>query len=502
MSRRSAAAAVVSDPPPVPVPLGEYRELALASVIESPLNPRTHFDPASIAELAASVRQHGVLHAVVVRASAHEPGAYEVVAGARRVRAARQAGLTVIPAVLREVSDAQLLELALQENLHRQSMTPLDEARALTALASLDAIYRDDRVLASKIGRSETYVRDRRKLLTLDPDVVAALEADAITAKHAERIARLPADIHRLALEACFRPGLIDVDQATDSDRLLTLAGCIDARKWPALAPALTTLRDFDRWVEAHAKVDVLDPDVQQQLLDQGEPLDGETTEGDVAAALASILQLSEDATTTEARALQVIPPSAYRVITKVKDRCDFARKGAIVHPPPVLDEVVRLVDVCTERRRCRKHWPAVAAAAKGQGAEARAKEAEQRARAEQARKDEEAAWKRDQVIACRAVGAFAAKQKLSLVTALTDYFGPIQVKRVAADFGAPLTDKTAAAFLRLRAIPTWSRAGFVDSVKGQFGAAGVKAVTAALAAATQPAAPAKKPTAKKGGRK
>src|SRR5690349_13447219 len=258
-------------------------------------------DAGELAELVESIRQHGVIEPIVVRASAFEPGKYEVIAGGRRTRASRTAGRTEIPAMVRDVNDAQLLELALQENLHRASMSPLDEARAIEKLQSLDAIYRDDRVVGSKIGRSETYVRDRKKLLKLAGVVQAALEGGAITAKHAERIARLPVDQHRAALEACFSWVMLSSEWDNDEDEP-SIAELVDAGRWSDLASTLIGLRAFDEWAEEHAKVDLTDPAIQPLLeaADVGAEklVGGETPEQIdqlVREAAAQLVQLSTD---------------------------------------------------------------------------------------------------------------------------------------------------------------------------------------------------------------
>ena len=113
---------------------------------------------------------------------------------------------------IRDVDDVQLLELALAENVHRRNMHPLDEAEALARLQTLDPSLNDLEVLGGKVGRSASYVRDKLKLLRLEPVVVEALEASAIHEKHAERIARLPADQHETALAACFARLLVEFD--------------------------------------------------------------------------------------------------------------------------------------------------------------------------------------------------------------------------------------------------------------------------------------------------
>jgi ParB family chromosome partitioning protein len=167
------------------------------SIVPNPRQPRTHFNPEDLAELVHSVREFGVLQPVVVRAN--ENGEYELIMGERRTRAAREAGLTSIPAVIRETADEHLLRDALLENLHRSELNPLEEASAYQQLLEDFGITQEE--LASRIGRSRPQISNTIRLLKLPVPVQQRVAAGVLTAGHARAILSLdtPEAMQRLA---------------------------------------------------------------------------------------------------------------------------------------------------------------------------------------------------------------------------------------------------------------------------------------------------------------
>lgn len=162
------------------------QQLPVARVQASPLQPRQRFDETAIAELAASVSERGVLQPILVRPT--DEG-YEVVAGERRLRAARLAGLESIPAVVREMSDQEALEVAIVENLQREDLNDVEQARAYRQL--LDFGLSQEQVAAA-VGKSRSAVANTLRLLTLAPEAQAAIEDGEITAGHARAILAQP----------------------------------------------------------------------------------------------------------------------------------------------------------------------------------------------------------------------------------------------------------------------------------------------------------------------
>ncbi|WP_169582916.1 MULTISPECIES: ParB/RepB/Spo0J family partition protein [Microbacterium] len=167
------------------------------SIVPNPRQPRTHFDQEDLAELVHSVREFGVLQPVVVRAN--EDGQYELIMGERRTRAAREAGLTTIPAVIRDTADEHLLRDALLENLHRSELNPLEEASAYQQLLEDFGITQEE--LASRIGRSRPQISNTIRLLKLPVPVQQRVAAGVLTAGHARAILSLdtPEAMQRLA---------------------------------------------------------------------------------------------------------------------------------------------------------------------------------------------------------------------------------------------------------------------------------------------------------------
>ncbi|MCK6079583.1 ParB/RepB/Spo0J family partition protein [Microbacterium sp. EYE_5] len=167
------------------------------SIVPNPRQPRSNFDPDDLAELVHSVREFGVLQPVVVRRN--DDGDYELIMGERRTRAAREAGLASIPAVLRETEDENLLRDALLENLHRSQLNPLEEASAYAQLLEDFGITQEE--LATRIGRSRPQISNTIRLLKLPVPVQQRVAAGVLSAGHARAILSVddPDGMQRLA---------------------------------------------------------------------------------------------------------------------------------------------------------------------------------------------------------------------------------------------------------------------------------------------------------------
>jgi ParB family chromosome partitioning protein len=166
-----------------PVVAASERVASLASITPNPYQPREIFDPAAIDELTASIREKGLLQPLLVRRSGD---GYQLIAGERRLRAARRAGLTEVPVTIRDVDDGEALELALIENLQRENLNPVEEARAYRRLADEFHLAQDD--IARRVGKSRSAVTNSLRLLNLSPDVLARLESGELSAGHARSL--------------------------------------------------------------------------------------------------------------------------------------------------------------------------------------------------------------------------------------------------------------------------------------------------------------------------
>ncbi|MFN3266240.1 MAG: ParB/RepB/Spo0J family partition protein [Deinococcales bacterium] len=168
--------------------------------LEPNLNqPRRHFDEAALEELAASIREKGVLQPLLVRPKDKK---YEIVAGERRYRAAKKVGLEQVPVVIRELSDLETLEIALVENLQRQDLSALEEARAYSQLLELGTTQDE---VAKAVGKARSTITNSLRLLQLSKDAQLALEDGSISAGHARAILAQPVSDRDWALEQIIR---------------------------------------------------------------------------------------------------------------------------------------------------------------------------------------------------------------------------------------------------------------------------------------------------------
>lgn len=167
------------------------RSVPCASVEPNPEQPRRSFDPQALEELAASIRVHGVLQPVIVRAVGG--GRYQLVTGERRLRAAGMAGLTELPAIVREFSDAEMAEIALVENLQREDLNAVEEAQALQRLVDEFGLTQEE--LARRLGRSRPAIANSLRLLQAAPEVRRAVASGELTAGHARALLGMDGDM-------------------------------------------------------------------------------------------------------------------------------------------------------------------------------------------------------------------------------------------------------------------------------------------------------------------
>ena len=165
------------------------QEISVSSIDPNPNQPRNHFDEDSLAELSASIKAIGLLQPVLVRPSS-TPDRFELIAGERRWRASKRAGLSTIPAIVRVTDDVSSVEQALVENLHRQDLTPLEEAAAYQQL--LEDFSMTHEQVASKVGKSRSAITNSLRLLTLPPTIQQYLAEGRLSAGHAKALLGTP----------------------------------------------------------------------------------------------------------------------------------------------------------------------------------------------------------------------------------------------------------------------------------------------------------------------
>jgi len=181
----------------------EYRNLPLALLIPSKTNPRRVMEDDALLELAESIRVHGVLEPLIVRPIAERQ--FEVVAGGRRFLASKVAEKQDAPCSVRELTDAQVLEIQLVENLQRRDVHPLEEAQGFHALLQLEEPKYSIEQIAAKVGKTPSYVATRARLTELAPPAVEAFYAEEIGVGHALLLAKLQSAQQEQALANCFR---------------------------------------------------------------------------------------------------------------------------------------------------------------------------------------------------------------------------------------------------------------------------------------------------------
>lgn len=216
---------------------GEVRNLPLASVIPNPHQPRKEFDPRALDDLAASIKSQGVLQPILVRPLPGKPGSYELVAGERRLRASRMAGLREIPALVRDLDDRESLAIALIENLQREDLNAVEEAEGYKQLLEQFGLSQEE--LARQLGKSRPALANSLRLLNLPPDMLKDVREGRISAGHGRALMSVSdpeaaADLHRRILAQN-----LSVRQAEEEAGLWKATGSLSlAAPEPEAAPA------------------------------------------------------------------------------------------------------------------------------------------------------------------------------------------------------------------------------------------------------------------------
>lgn len=178
-----------------PIMPSNVLEIHIQAIGPNPFQPRTRFDDAALQELADSIRSTGVLQPVLVRRNGASD--YQLVAGERRVRAAHLAGLEKVPAIIREFDDREMMELALIENVQREDLNPIDEARAYEALIQKVGLTHDQ--ISERVGKQRSSVTNSLRLLALPVEVMDMVSRGTISAGHARALLALDSPGDQLA---------------------------------------------------------------------------------------------------------------------------------------------------------------------------------------------------------------------------------------------------------------------------------------------------------------
>jgi ParB family transcriptional regulator, chromosome partitioning protein len=195
---RGIRALIPGDDSSAKAPAESIERIALDRIRTNPMQPRTEMDEKHLAELADSIRERGLVQPIVVRRKGYD---FELIAGERRFQACRRLGLAEIPAVIKDVPDDQLLELALIENIQREDLNPIDEARAYQKL--IETLGLTQAAAAARVGKDRATVANSLRLLMLQDDIQKLVASGQLTAGHARALLALgsPEEMLQTALQ-------------------------------------------------------------------------------------------------------------------------------------------------------------------------------------------------------------------------------------------------------------------------------------------------------------
>jgi ParB family chromosome partitioning protein len=211
-------------------PMTQMTEIAISQIIPNPTQPRTQFDEEALKELSDSIKQLGIIQPITVKKQDEK---YIIISGERRWRASQLAGLTTLPAYIREVDDENLHAMALVENIQRQDLNAIEIALGMQRL--IDECNLTQEAMAEKVGKKRSTVSNYMRLLSLPSEVQLALKEGLITMGHAKAIAGISEDRQLWALKKCIKKAL-SVRQAEELARKLALpinADIVEEEEYP-----------------------------------------------------------------------------------------------------------------------------------------------------------------------------------------------------------------------------------------------------------------------------
>jgi ParB family chromosome partitioning protein len=329
--------------------------LPLDAIVESPDNPRKHFDAAFIAELAGSLAKSGQFTPCLVRPHPNGGGKYELAAGATRLRAARVAKLERLDCIVRAMDDAQFLELLTFENLKRRDLRPMEEARGYANLQKRIEGWTVEK-LAERSSVSPDYVRDRLRLLKLTPAAVKLLEEGRIPLTHALELAKLDSEAQARVIEY----GLFD----ENFDGQYSALDELDKEINKQVHEKPVALAELKHYIDEHVRVDLEHPELEHLLPDTHKALQ--------LAKLEKRKQvyISLGHTQPEIRdGIKAIAPTSWKRADGLgkSKTCEYSVLGVVAGGDAARG---RAFLVCAKKEKCTTHWPEHVKRAKQRAAE------------------------------------------------------------------------------------------------------------------------------------
>ena len=222
------------------------RDVPIEQVVPSPLQPRSQFGESPLDELVESIRQHGVIQPLIVRAV---NGKLELIAGERRWRASGKLGLTTVPVIEREASDRDVLEMALIENLQREDLNPMEEAAGFVRLAKEFSMKQDE--IAGRVGKSRASVANAMRLLDLHPDVQVQVAQGRLSVGHAKVILSIKDRDNQLLVADQVMRRQLTVRATEKLAQTFLVAAAADGSGAPGEASKAAVVRDVDIQIRA-----------------------------------------------------------------------------------------------------------------------------------------------------------------------------------------------------------------------------------------------------------
>lgn len=300
----------------------EFRQLGIDTIHESPDNPRRTFTQERLEELAASIRQHGVLKPILVRPNGDD--GFVLIDGARRLRAARLAKCREIPARVRDVNEETASEEALIANLHHEDVSALDEANSYQRLLDKGRTVDD---LAARLGKPKRYIYQVLTLNRLIPSVQDLLARDLLPLQYALKLATIPIERQTEGLEHCFAP-LFRGESERQREHLQPLAQLND-------------------WLAKEVRLDPRSQDTNVLLPELAEQVVAAEQERHASVLAVSTLHFHTDKTDPKPILAKSWKPA------DGKDRCPHARPAVIV----LGEGQGAFLNVCIAKKACQKHW-------------------------------------------------------------------------------------------------------------------------------------------------
>lgn len=228
----------VGESVPARLPVGTTEEVPIGQIVPNPHQPRLHFDAAKLDELTASIKEHGILQPLIV---SRVRDSYELIAGERRLQAAKKAGLMTVPVVIRTADDREKLELAILENIQRHDLNPIEEAKAYLRLTDEFGLGQEE--VAKKMGRSRSSVANTLRLLSLPVEIQRAVADGRLSEGHAKALLAIDNPEKQRALFDLIIKEELTVRETEDKARAVSVRG--HTRKMIAPTPELAAKEEW-----------------------------------------------------------------------------------------------------------------------------------------------------------------------------------------------------------------------------------------------------------------